>query len=129
MNKKGFTLVEILAIIVIMSLIFALIYPNIQDALNNSKKAISKLNKKQIEDSVKIIVDEVIYCNLSDETKKLLGTERCDTARDKLVDGFKDIDIKKIIDDKASKCNGTIDVQIDENTYKATIDMSKVTCE
>ena len=129
MNKKGFTLVEILAVLVIMSLIFALIYPNIQDALNNSKKAISELNKKQIEDSVKIIVDEVIYCNLSDETKELLGTERCDTARDKLVDGVKDIDITKIIDDKASKCNGTIDVQINENTYKATIDMSKVTCE
>ena len=129
MNKKGFTLVEILAILVIISLIFALVYPNIQDALNNSKKAISELNKKQIEDSVKIIVDEVIYCNMSDETKNILGNN-CNDAVTTLVNG-KDIDISalELDNNNSQKCTGTINVKIDRETYKATIDMLKVTCE
>ena len=129
MNKKGFTLVEILAILVIMSLIFALVYPNIQDALNNSKKAISELNRKQIEDSVKIIVDEVIYCNMSDETKNILGNN-CNDAVTTLVNG-KDINISalKLDNNNSQKCTGIINVKIDRETYKATIDMSKVTCK
>ena len=129
MNKKGFTLVEILAILVIMSLIFALVYPNIQDALNNSKKAISELNKKQIEDSVKIIVDEVIYCNMSDETKNILGNN-CNDAVTTLVNG-KDINISdlELDNNNSQKCTGIINVKIDRETYKATIDMSKVTCK
>lgn len=129
MNKKGFTLVEILAILVIISLIFALVYPNIQDALNNSKKAISELNKKQIEDSVKIIVDEVIYCNMSDETKNILGND-CNDAVTTLVNG-KDIDISalELDNNNSQKCTGIINVKIDRETYKATIDMSKVTCK
>lgn len=129
MNKKGFTLVEILAILVIISLIFALVYPNIQDALNNSKKAISELNKKQIEDSVKIIVDEVIYCNMSDETKNILGNN-CNDAVTTLVNG-KDIDIStlELDNNNSQKCTGIINVKIDRETYKATIDMLKVTCK
>ena len=129
MNKKGFTLVEILAILVIISLIFALVYPNIQDALNNSKKAISELNKKQIEDSVKIIVDEVIYCNMSDETKNILGNN-CNDAVTTLVNG-KDIDISalELDNNNSQKCTGIINVKIDRETYKATMDMSKVTCK
>ena len=129
MNKKGFTLVEILAILVIISLIFALVYPNIQDALNNSKKAISELNKKQFEDSVKIIVDEVIYCNMSDETKNILGNN-CNDAVTTLVNG-KDIDIStlELDNNNSQKCTGIINVKIDRETYKATIDMSKVTCK
>lgn len=129
MNKKGFTLVEILAILVIISLIFALVYPNIQDALNNSKKAISELNKEQIEDSVKIIVDEVIYCNMSDETKNILGNN-CNDAVTTLVNG-KDIDIStlELDNNNSQKCTGIINVKIDRETYKATIDMSKVTCK
>ena len=151
MNKKGFTLVEILAILVIMSLIFALVYPNIQDALNNSKKAISELNKKQIEDSVKIIVDEVIYCNMSDETKRLLGVDEnkldendkmipiCEQAMTSLTkkdenDNIigKDINISdlELSNNDSEKCSGTINVKIDESTYKATITFGNdVTCE
>lgn len=129
MNKKGFTLVEILAVLVILSLIFVIIYPNIQDAFDNSKKAISELNKKQIEDSVKIIVDEVIYCNMSDETKNILGNN-CNDAVTTLVNG-KDIDISalELDNNNSQKCTGTINVKIDRETYKAIIDMSKVTCE
>ena len=37
-NKKGFTLVELLAVIAILAVILLLIVPNIVDMFNNGKK-------------------------------------------------------------------------------------------
>lgn len=136
MNKKGFTLVEILAVLVILSLIFVIIYPNIQDAFDNSKKAISELNKKQIEDSVKIIVDEVIYCNMSDETKSILGISNCAEARKNLTsengvyieinslkfeNDRKCTFINKKYDTDGNELYPKINIKLDNTTYKETI--------
>ena len=129
MNKKGFTLVEILAVLVILSLLLILTVPSIMDALNKGKNKINEINKKQIEDATKIIVDEVIYCNMTEITKDALGETSCSDAKTKLINGV-DIDISKLkLDDKSSKCSGTINVKIDSETYKETIDTTYVTCE
>ena len=150
MNKKGFTLVEVLAVLVILSLLLILTIPSIRDALTNGKKKINDINKKQIEDAAKIIVDEVIYCNMSDETKKLLGVDEkkvdendkkipiCEQAMTSLTQKDKngkivgkDINIKalKLSNNDSEKCEGTINIKIDESTYKETIDMTNVTCK
>ncbi len=128
MNRKGFTLVEILAVIVILSLIMLLAYPSIMKSFNASKNKISELNKKQIEDATKIIIDEAIYCNMSNNTKNILG-DNCNEAVTTLVNG-KDIDVISInLDNNDSqKCTGTINVKIDRETYKETINMDNVEC-
>lgn len=130
MNKKGFTLVEILAVLVILSLLLILTIPSIKNALTNGKNKINEINKKQIEDAAKIIVDEVIYCNMTENAKKALGDETsCSNAKTKLINGV-DIDVSKLnLDDKSSKCSGTINVKIDSETYKETIDMTNVICK
>lgn len=130
MNKKGFTLVEILAVLVILSLLLILTIPSIKNALTNGKNKINEINKKQIEDAAKIIVDEVIYCNMTDITKDALEDETsCSNAKIKLINGV-DIDVSKLnLDDKSSKCSGTINVKIDSETYKATIDTTNVICK
>lgn len=130
MNKKGFTLVEILAVLVILSLLLILTIPSIRDALTNGKNKINEINKKQIEDAAKIIVDEVIYCNMTEIAKKALGDETsCSNAKTKLINGV-NIDVSKLdLDDKSSKCSGTINVKIDSETYKETIDMTNVICK
>ena len=130
MNKKGFTLVEILAVLVILSLLLILTIPSIKNALTNGKNKINEINKKQIEDAAKIIVDEVIYCNMTEITKKALGAETsCSIAKTKLINGVK-IDLKNLeLDDKSSKCSGTINVKIDSETYKSTIDTTNVICK
>lgn len=130
MNNKGFTLVEILATLVILSFIFMLTYPTIQKAFNNSKTAISELSKKQIEDAAKIVVDEVIYCNMSEDTKALLSTSSCKDALDKIVGGI-NVDISKLNLDNTNnkqKCEGIINIKIDRETYKETINMDNVEC-
>ena len=129
MNKKGFTLVEILAVLVILSLLLILTIPSIKNALTNGKNKINEINKKQIEDAAKIIVDEVIYCNMTEITKKALGETSCSIAKTKLINGV-NIDLKNLeLDDKSSKCSGTINVKIDSETYKETIDTTNVICK
>lgn len=130
MNKKGFTLVEVLAVLVILSLLLILTIPSIRDALTNGKNKINEINKKQIEDAAKIIVDEVIYCNMTEIAKKALGDETsCSNAKTKLINGV-NIDVSKLdLDDKSSKCSGTINVKIDSETYKETIDTTNVICK
>lgn len=134
MNKKGFTLVEILAVLVILSLLLILTIPSIKNALTNGKNKINDINKKQIEDAAKIIVDEVIYCNMTEIAKDALKDETsdeisCSIAKTKLINGV-NIDLKNLeLDDKSSKCSGTINVKIDSETYKETIDMTNVICK
>lgn len=134
MNKKGFTLVEVLAVLVILSLLLILTIPSIRDALTNGKNKINEINKKQIEDAAKIIVDEVIYCNMTEIAKDALKDETsdeisCSNAKTKLINGV-NIDLKHLeLDDKSSKCSGTINVKINSETYKETIDMTNVICK
>ena len=129
MNKKGFTLVEVLAVLVILLLLLILTIPSIRDALTNGKNKINEINKKQIEDAAKIIVDEVIYCNMTEIAKDALAETSCSNAKTKLINGV-DIDVSKLdLDDKSGKCSGTINVKIDSETYDETIIMTNVTCE
>ena len=134
MNKKGFTLVELLAVLVILSLLLILTIPSIRDALTNGKNKINEINKKQIEDAAKIIVDEVIYCNMTEIAKDALKDETsdeisCSIAKTKLINGV-NINLKNLeLDDKSSKCSGTINVKIDSETYKETIDTTNVICK
>lgn len=134
MNKKGFTLVEVLSVLVILSLLLILTIPSIRDALTNGKNKINEINKKQIEDAAKIIVDEVIYCNMTEIAKDALKDETsneisCSIAKTKLINGV-NINLKNLeLDDKSSKCSGTINVKIDSETYKETIDMKNVICK
>ena len=150
MNKKGFTLVEVLAVLVILSLLLILTIPSIRDALTNGKNKINDINKKQIEDAAKIIVDEVIYCNMSDETKKLLEVDEnkldennkkipiCEQAmtsltqkdeNDNIIGKNINISDLELSNNDLKKCSGTINVKIDSETYKETIDMTNVICK
>ena len=130
MNKKGFTLVELLAVLVILAILMVLIVPNVMESFNSGKNKLDDINKKQVEDAVKIIIDEVIYCNMSDETKTLLGTNSCKEAKNKLVNGITNINVSNLnIDDYRNQCSGTIDFKIDENNYKEEINIDKVICK
>lgn len=48
MNKKGFTLVELLAVLVILSIITLLVYPIFTSVIKDSKKEIEKTNVNEI---------------------------------------------------------------------------------
>ena len=58
MNKKGFTLVELLGTIVIIALISILIVPRIVNWYSNSTDSYEELNEELIIEAARIYVDE-----------------------------------------------------------------------
>ena len=69
MNRRGFTLVELLAVIIIIGLLSIFIIPNIIVALNNSKEASYNTLLENIVISSQTYYEECEYGNLSDTTR------------------------------------------------------------
>ena len=89
MNKKGFTLVELLAIIIILSLIFALSYPKIVEQLNKSEQKIDKYTEDLIFSAANR------YINGDDKYIKDVGRSYCIKIEDLDKEGLIPIDIDK----------------------------------
>lgn len=70
MNKKGFTLVELLGTLVIIALITALILPKIIGWLSNSTDKYLELNEELILDGARVYVEEH-----PDRCLKTIGSE------------------------------------------------------
>lgn len=126
MNKKGFTLIEVLAVIVILSLLVVLIVPNVSKTLEESKIEIIKDNVYAYKKSV----EKYVY-------QKMMNKEEI-----KLEGTYQIIDKKLIQDDeehiidisgKLPK-NGTLIFINDEldsgcitiDRYKATIENGEI---
>ena len=58
MKKKGFTLIEILAVVTIMGLIFLLVIPKISNSLKSKKTDIDKTTKSMIVSAAKLYVND-----------------------------------------------------------------------
>lgn len=58
MNKKGFTLVELILVITLMAVISVLVIPNILDALNSSKQQKYESLYKLVEKNMKLYNDK-----------------------------------------------------------------------
>ena len=60
MNKKGFTLIELVAIILIISLLVIIVLPKITNSVNNFSPKTDKLMMKMIEEAAKLYVEDNI---------------------------------------------------------------------
>ena len=63
MNKKGFTLTEILGVIVIISLLLLLIMPTIINKIAQNGNEANKVSEGLISDAIKIYIEETIGTN------------------------------------------------------------------
>lgn len=99
MKNRGFTLVELLAVIVILGILLTLATTNVFGVLNNSKKGISDYTRTQIEDAANLYAtdnDCTATCTFEGKTGKTniitaLGTyfpdmeTKCDIPDDAVV--------------------------------------------
>lgn len=69
MNKKGFTLVEILAVIALIGILLLFVMPNLVDIFSNSVKSTMKVQESEIEDAALIYLED--YC------KNKIGNNVC----------------------------------------------------
>jgi prepilin-type N-terminal cleavage/methylation domain-containing protein len=134
-NKKGFTLVELLAVVVLLSILMIITITNIQRPLSSTKNALSSLEKANIEEAAKQAVTEILTCDLSDSTYDLFNLasdETCTTAKEKIIDqsieiSVDDLIVNKYFTDDAKQCEGDITITTDEN-YSISVDTSEVKC-
>lgn len=83
MNRKGFTLIEVLAVIVLIGIIGVLVIPSIIDTVNIGKKSSYELMIKNIVTASKMYYEECEYGDLSDESK--YGSYACKISNNAVV--------------------------------------------
>lgn len=85
MKKNGFTLVEILAVLVLVSVIAIISAPSIINYINGNKEEISEVTKKLIATGTDLYID-----NYKPDYKPDLGKEYCVTLNDVVNAGYLD---------------------------------------
>ena len=63
-NKKGFTLVELLAVIVILSILVVLLVPNIRNSFFKMKSTTEKLNRENLIEAGKALGTDIFICDI-----------------------------------------------------------------
>ena len=112
LNKKGFTLVELLAVLVILIAITSIAIPTINSALERSKNKQNEQRKRIIESAAELYVSE--HKNTFNKT--------CIKVETLKNEGY--LDEESIKDADGRLFDGVVDVNIDrgEYTYNATKD-------
>lgn len=77
MNKKGFTLVELIAVIALLGLLALIALPAVDSALKEGREKLSKTQKKQIVKGAKEFFADNIYCLPGDSDKCQMSGENC----------------------------------------------------
>ena len=91
MNKKAFTLIELLAVIMLLALLLILFATKGFGAFNNAKKSIVSLDEKSALEAAKILGADIEYCDPNDEefTNRIrsIGYNSCNEIQNALKSG------------------------------------------
>lgn len=117
MNKKGLTLVELLAVVVIISLIAAILFPMVNGLLKDSRNKTKTADESSVVEAAKMyiadnpdLVDDNAYV---DSTSSYLGTVSV-TIGTLIDEGYLDIDEDKYKD------NSKVDIVIRRSDAAST---------
>ena len=132
MNRRGFTLVELLAVIIIIGLLSIFIIPNIIAALNNSKEASYNTLLENIVISSQTYYEECEYGNLSDTSRYgeyacTITGNRVNTTLSALANtGFLKVTDTKVISGKEVKVVLNPKNDYDMSSCKISIEKQKI---
>ena len=122
--KKGFTLVEIIAVITVMSILLVIITPYILNTVNNKKGEISNVAKQIIYDATDLYVKEN-----QDNYPTVANSIYCIKLETLVKDGKLEAPIKDMKSDKEIPLTNMIKVTIDDyNQYNYEL-VKKEECE
>lgn len=85
MNKKGFTLVELLSVVVILGVLIVLIVPFTKGSFYKMKGSIEKVNRDNLIEGAKTLGTDIYICDICHEQYDLSGNVIVS------CDGYKDI--------------------------------------
>ncbi len=125
--KKGFTLVELLAVIAIIAILVVFIVPNVLNTYSTNKSTLSKIQKDQIESATEMYINDYCINPISDDytcpsewtfSTDEKGIKKVDTANialEEIEDYFDSSNIK-------NNCTGHVAI------ISGEIDLSNITC-
>ena len=89
MNKKGFTLVELLAVITVLGIISLIVVPNIMTLVDNGKKEQHVTDAKELISKAKYYYKQEKYESLfvNDGSCKVINAKNLGFSKEKTVDG------------------------------------------
>ena len=110
--KKGFTLVEMLAVLGVISVIMVLVIPNISTSSNKSKTKMYQTKEESILKAYKMCTDD------DNDTSK------CNTPKNLIINGY------LLTDDLKSTCDSNCIKDPRDNTYldDCIVNESTITC-
>lgn len=127
MNKKGFTLVELILVVVILGIISVIVFPGIMKSLNQSKVNSAKSIEKVLRENLELYnIDhkDDIWCN-DDSTEKsncLRKNEQKTVTINELYNTNPDIDMGKCL----LQGNNSLQITKEQNgTFSYTV---KIVC-
>lgn len=131
MNRKGFTLIELIAIIVIIGLTTIIIVPNILEISKESKETSYNTLVKSIVTSSELYYEECEYGDLSDTSK--YGSYACNISNNTITTtlgalantGLLKVSNTKIVNDKEIKA--VINPKDDNDISDCQITIEKIT--
>lgn len=138
-NNKGFTLVEILAVIVILSFIMIIIYPTVSDVLFGGRTTVNKLALKNIKESAEMFAQDIYICDSTSDILNILKEDlsytdvtNCKEAKAKLQEGITiEIDVLKRYEyiSRADNCEGNINLRLNgDKMTNIIVEVDNVTC-
>jgi len=125
-NKKGFTLVEILAVIVVLSLVITVVATKGFGAFDNAKNKIDKMNEDAIVEAAEIIKIDIEHCDydINSDLLDLFDVNNCDELTNGLssTNGI-NITLDKMLEKEYITGKSIEDI---EDVYLYTINYKKV---
>ena len=122
MKRNGFTLVELLTVIIILSLVLAIAYPKVSSLIENEKQRTFKLSVNSLINGAKnVCANYQSELNASEKTYKYIDNKfKCDTEILEMSNSGKFISPSIISYNKDCE----ISLSVENEEYKATKDYS-----
>ena len=122
MKRNGFTLVELLTVIVILSLVLAIAYPKVSSLIENEKQRTFKLSVNSLTNGAKnVCANYQSELNASEKTYTYIDNKfKCDTEILEMSNSGKFISPSIISYNKDCE----ISLSVENEEYKATKDYS-----
>lgn len=118
MNKKGFTLVELLVVIVILSLVVVIVATNGFGLFNRTKRSIIDTNLNSLKDAANILMLDILYCdeNFNSDLLSEFGVSNCSELQKKADEGL-EITVKILYDYNYANNNGIKEIYDKQPDY------------
>ena len=120
MNKKGITLVELLAVLVLISIIAVIVIPIITGLLKDSKNDADTINKANIKEAAESYLVDNIGSTIDFSTNNTTTV----TLQQLLAGGYISGDLKNQISGEKYDLNtSTVTITKENNSYIYTVDL------